>query len=1077
MSKVFRLTPLLISLLLIYPAIQAHPVLAEETPSNTLPNLGQPSESPGTLNVGPNGATFDNRFDGMRLVISPEYGNQSNFSLGGAFAFPLGERAATGLVFRVGNLKKELLVNLGLQVDETQRVIFNLGQMRQSLGFGFISGLEKVEMTQNNAAVSYQFRLMQGVLNSAEINGYYADTPSRDLADKTYALDTATFYELWNDPRRVAGGRVTGLQGRLAFTPLPGSALKLGAGGERLEYDYLTGKQRTARATGSIEWIQQLAGGIRLNAGADAAVQNRYTLGLESPFGDGWLFGVNFVSLQGRDGAPGDKRLSMVFKYDFGGKSGGKSGGNRASYGSGTPAWGSLVDEVAKRPAYLLTQAVAKVDTTAAPLRLIDVNKAALPAGSSVNVATGVVTTPLGIAVTGIAGVTLNGAAFANTGQFAVSGNNLITDPTKIVQPAIGVIDTYVITVNNLGGGSTLVTVLISHGSVKIDSITLANGAVTPAAPTVTADDTANTVAGMATGMEYSLDGAAYVVYNAATFNAISFAGVHTLLVRVAAAGINPASAVTTLSFTTNPVTPVAPLVTADDTANTVAGMATGMEYSLDGAAYVAYNAAIFNAISFAGAHTLLVRVAAAGINPAGTITTLSFTTNPVTPVAPTVTADDTANTVAGMASGMEYSLDGAAYVAYNAATFNAISFAGNHTLLVRVTAAGINPTSAATTLSFTTNPVTPVAPLVTANDTANTVTGMATGMEYSLDGAGYVAYNVATFNAISFAGVHTLLVRVAAAGINPFGLVTTLNFTTNPVTPAAPTVSADDVANTVTGMASGMEYSLDGAAYVAYNAATFNAISFAGVRTLLVRVAAAGINPAGAIATLSFTTNTAAPTASAASISGTAQVGQLLTGAYTYADTNGDPQGVSTFRWLRNGAAIAGATASSYTLVVADVGNTITFEVTPVSSVAPTTGTPVLSGATAAVAAAALPAGYISQGGLTWTPNTIGSATFGGDFFGWGIPGGYNNWTNANAYCTNTTINGQTGWRLPTQTELSALYSSGALAGAQGWTLGYTWSSTPFGVGFHYGVGLFNGSVHWFNDANIDYLYVSCVR
>ncbi len=92
------------------------------------------------------------------------------------------------------------------------------------------------------------------MLNGAEINAYLADTPSRDLADKSYTLDTATLYELWNDSRRVAGGRVTGLQARLAFTPLPGGVLKLGAGGERQEYDYLTGKQSITRSTGSAEW-------------------------------------------------------------------------------------------------------------------------------------------------------------------------------------------------------------------------------------------------------------------------------------------------------------------------------------------------------------------------------------------------------------------------------------------------------------------------------------------------------------------------------------------------------------------------------------------------------------------------------------------------------------------------------------------------------------------------------------------------------------------------------------------------------------------------------------------------------
>ena len=94
------------------------------------------------------------------------------------------------------------------------------------------------------------------------------------------------------------------------------------------------------------------------------------------------------------------------------------------------------------------------------------------------------------------------------------------------------------------------------------------------------------------------------------------------------------------------------------------------------------------------------------------------------------------------------------------------------------------------------------------------------------------------------------------------------------------------------------------------------------------------------------------APTASAVTITGTPQVGQILTGSYTYADINSDPQGISTFRWLRNGVAIVGATASTYTLVAADLNTSITFEVTPVATIAPTTGTPVVSSAFAPVIA-----------------------------------------------------------------------------------------------------------------------------
>lgn len=53
-------------------------------------------------------------------------------------------------------------------------------------------------------------------------------------------------------------------------------------------------------------------------------------------------------------------------------------------------------------------------------------------------------------------------------------------------------------------------------------------------------------------------------------------------------------------------------------------------------------------------------------------------------------------------------------------------------------------------------------------------------------------------------------------------------------------------------------------------------------------------------------------PTASSVSISddnaGSAVAGDSLTGNYTYADAEGDAEGASTFRWLRNGTAISGA-------------------------------------------------------------------------------------------------------------------------------------------------------------------------
>ena len=91
-----------------------------------------------------------------------------------------------------------------------------------------------------------------------------------------------------------------------------------------------------------------------------------------------------------------------------------------------------------------------------------------------------------------------------------------------------------------------------------------------------------------------------------------------------------------------------------------------------------------------------------------------------------------------------------------------------------------------------------------------------------------------------------------------------------------------------------------------------------------------------------------AAPTASAVSISdnngGTAAFGDILTAAYTYNDVNGDVEGATTFIWLRNGTAISGATASTYTLTVPDTEQMITLSVTPVAATGITTGAAVTS-------------------------------------------------------------------------------------------------------------------------------------
>jgi hypothetical protein len=105
--------------------------------------------------------------------------------------------------------------------------------------------------------------------------------------------------------------------------------------------------------------------------------------------------------------------------------------------------------------------------------------------------------------------------------------------------------------------------------------------------------------------------------------------------------------------------------------------------------------------------------------------------------------------------------------------------------------------------------------------------------------------------------------------------------------------------------------------------------------------------------------------------------------------------------------------------------------------------------------------ASYVSQGGLTWMP----------------VSWPWYAYADATALCAGT-INGQTGWRLPTKDELVSLYNSGAMNG-QGWLLDFTWSSTPFDSDSHLSVRLSDGVVGIvvaYKAFKAD-IFVSCVR
>ena len=87
-------------------------------------------------------------------------------------------------------------------------------------------------------------------------------------------------------------------------------------------------------------------------------------------------------------------------------------------------------------------------------------------------------------------------------------------------------------------------------------------------------------------------------------------------------------------------------------------------------------------------------------------------------------------------------------------------------------------------------------------------------------------------------------------------------------------------------------------------------------------------------------------PYATGVSITGDNAEGSTLTGNYTYNDDEDDAEGASEFKWYRsndqfgtNKQLISGETTTSYIIAVDDLNKWLTFQVKPVSTLAPTDG------------------------------------------------------------------------------------------------------------------------------------------
>ncbi|TRX38956.1 gliding motility-associated C-terminal domain-containing protein, partial [Flavobacterium restrictum] len=335
-------------------------------------------------------------------------------------------------------------------------------------------------------------------------------------------------------------------------------------------------------------------------------------------------------------------------------------------------------------------------------------------------------------------------------------------------------------------------------------------------------------------GVEYSLDGVAYVSDN--TFLGLA-PNNYTLYVRNIADATCVTQSALAVKINAVPNAPTAPVAATimQPTCGLPSGSITiaaqsGVEYSLDGVTYVSDN-------TFIGltpnSYTLYVR----NLTDATCVTSSTLPVvidaiplPPTAPVAATV-VQPTCGLPSGsititVQSGVEYSLDGVAYVSDN--TFLGLA-PNSYTLYVRNIADATCVTSSTLPVMIDAIPLPPTAPVAATivQPTCGLPSGTIiietqSGVEYSLDGVTYVSDN--TFIGIA-PNSYTLYVRNLADITCVTSSTLPVVIDAIPLPPTAPVTST--VVQPICGLPSGsitiaaqsgVEYSLDGVAYVSDN-------------------------------------------------------------------------------------------------------------------------------------------------------------------------------------------------------------------------------------------------------------------
>jgi hypothetical protein len=157
----------------------------------------------------------------------------------GGIATRIGSDGAVYVEIAVWPKNKELFIQAWLNVSSNTMVTVSFQNLSQFQNFIFASGTTNEQVAHQAIGINTRFRVDSGLVKYVEARGYYISAPSQDLSDKEYTIDTASLFQIYNDPRRIAGSNIAGV----------GWVLRLGSDDNRYTLDIEGGYEQTKDAT------------------------------------------------------------------------------------------------------------------------------------------------------------------------------------------------------------------------------------------------------------------------------------------------------------------------------------------------------------------------------------------------------------------------------------------------------------------------------------------------------------------------------------------------------------------------------------------------------------------------------------------------------------------------------------------------------------------------------------------------------------------------------------------------------------------------------------------------------------